>query len=81
MPAGKLVNLAVFDMTFQGKPPVPPLATLTWKDWRGAPVVAFPRRRHAVRGQLTAARVPRRASTRPHAGPARPAVVSAPMPL
>jgi putative methionine-R-sulfoxide reductase with GAF domain len=44
MPPGKLVNLAVFDMAFQGKPPVPPLATLAWKDWRGAPVVAFPRR-------------------------------------
>ena len=43
MPAGKLVNLAVFDMTFQGKPPVPPLATLVWKDWRGAALVSFPR--------------------------------------
>jgi GAF domain len=40
---GKLVNLAVFDMTYQGKPPVPPLATLTWKDWRGVALVAFPR--------------------------------------
>src|ERR1700722_13507628 len=43
MPAGKLVNLAVFDATFQGKPPVPPLATLTWKDWRGVALVTFPR--------------------------------------
>jgi GAF domain-containing protein len=42
--SGKLVNLAVFDLVFKGKPPVPPLATLSWKDWRGAPVVAFPRR-------------------------------------
>jgi hypothetical protein len=41
---GKLVNLAVFDMVFQGRPPVPPLATLTWKDWKGEPVLAFPRR-------------------------------------
>ncbi len=41
--AGKLVNLAVFDVTFQGKPPVPPLATLTWKDWRGVALVSFPR--------------------------------------
>jgi GAF domain len=41
--AGKLVNLAVFDMTYQGKPPVPPMATLTWKDWRGVALVAFPR--------------------------------------
>ena len=43
MPAGKLVNLAVFDVAFQGKPPVPPLATLTWKDWRGVALVSFPR--------------------------------------
>ena len=43
MAAGKLVNLAVFDTTFQGKPPVPPLVTLTWKDWRGVALVAFPR--------------------------------------
>ena len=28
---------------FQGKPPVPPLATLAWKDWRGAALVSFPR--------------------------------------
>jgi hypothetical protein len=42
--AGKLVNLAVFDMVFQGKPPVPPLATLSWKDWKGEPITAFPRR-------------------------------------
>ena len=44
VPPGKLVNLAVFDLVFKGKPPVPPLATLNWKDWKGAPVVAFPRR-------------------------------------
>jgi hypothetical protein len=44
IPAGKLVNLAVFDVAFQGKPSVRPLATLMWKDWRGAPVVEFPRR-------------------------------------
>ena len=41
--AGKLVNLGVFDLTFTGKPPVPPLATLSWKDWRGPPTVSFPR--------------------------------------
>lgn len=41
---GKLVNLAAFDEPFQGRPTVPPIATLTWKDWRGEPVVAFPRR-------------------------------------
>lgn len=42
--AGKLVNLGVFDVAFQGRPPVPPLATVQWKDWRGAPVFTFPRR-------------------------------------
>ncbi len=36
---GKLVNLGVFDVAFQGKPPLPPLATLVWKDWRGDPAV------------------------------------------
>ncbi len=41
---GKLVNLAAFEVAFQGKPPTPPLATLAWKDWRGDPVVGFPRR-------------------------------------
>jgi hypothetical protein len=41
---GKLVNLAAFDVAFQGKPTTLPLATLTWKDWRGAPALAFPRR-------------------------------------
>jgi GAF domain-containing protein len=44
IPPGKLVNLGVFDVAFQGKPPVRPLATLMWKDWRGSPVVEFPRR-------------------------------------
>lgn len=41
---GKLVNLAVFDVEFTGKPPKSPVATLTWKDWKGEPVVGFPRR-------------------------------------
>ncbi len=44
VPPGKLVNLGVFDVAFTGRPPVPPLVTVQWKDWRGAPVVAFPRR-------------------------------------
>lgn len=46
---GKLVNLAVFDLEFTGKPPKPPLATLTWKDWKGEPVVGYPRRGGASR--------------------------------
>ncbi len=41
---GKLVNLAVFDVEFTGKPPGPPVATLAWKDWKGDPVIGYPRR-------------------------------------
>ena len=41
---GKLVNLAVFDVEFTGKPPSPPIATLSWKDWKGEPVIGHPRR-------------------------------------
>jgi hypothetical protein len=44
MPLGKLVNLAVFDAPFQGRPTARPVATLTWKDWQGTSAVAFPRR-------------------------------------
>ncbi len=42
MRPGKLVNLAIFDVPFTGRPPRPPLATLTWKDWRAGAVVEFP---------------------------------------
>jgi hypothetical protein len=41
-PPGQLVRLAVFDVAFEGRPPHPPLGTLAWKDWRGAPVLGFP---------------------------------------
>lgn len=41
---GKLVNLAVFDHEFQGKPKRPPLATLVWKDWKGDAEIRFPSR-------------------------------------
>jgi hypothetical protein len=44
VPAGKLVNLAAVDSPVDAKPATPPIATLAWKDWRGAPVVSFPRR-------------------------------------
>jgi len=46
---GKLVNLGCFDVEFTGKPPRPPLATLTWKDWKGEPVLAYPRRGSGAR--------------------------------
>ena len=41
---GKYVNLAVFDRAFEGRPTVLPLATLSWKDWKGQePSVVYPR--------------------------------------
>ena len=43
--SAKYVNLAVFDQVFEGRPPVPPLVTLSWKDWKGPePVLTYPRR-------------------------------------
>jgi len=36
---GKLVNMAIFDHAFEGRPTRPPLVTLTWKDWRGEPEI------------------------------------------
>jgi hypothetical protein len=43
--AGRLVNLAIFDHRFEGKPERRPLVTLTWKDWRGdEPELRFPAR-------------------------------------
>jgi hypothetical protein len=50
VPAGKLVNLAAVDAPLDAKPAPPPLATLTWKDWRGPPVISFPRRPGARQG-------------------------------
>lgn len=41
-PPGQLVQIAVFDHEFLERPSHPPLGTLTWKDWRGDPVLNFP---------------------------------------
>lgn len=41
---GTFVNIAVFDEIFTGKPTVPPLVVLQWKDWKGDPFVQHPRR-------------------------------------
>ncbi|MFO0547405.1 MAG: hypothetical protein U0271_03400 [Polyangiaceae bacterium] len=42
-PAGKFIQLAVFDHEFAGRPKRPPLATLAFKDWRTSePELAFP---------------------------------------
>jgi hypothetical protein len=61
VPAGKLVNLAVFDKPFEGKATSPPVATLEWKDWRASETVAFPRQ--AV--EYTAPTVPPAAAAAP----------------
>lgn len=46
---GRLVNLAVFDHRFTGKPQRKPIATLTWKDWRGdEPEIRFAGREAAT---------------------------------
>lgn len=43
--SGKLINLAVFDHVFRGKPQRRPIATLAWKDWKSAePDIRFPAR-------------------------------------
>jgi hypothetical protein len=49
--SGKLVNLAVFDHAFQGKPQRRPIVTLTWKDWKGnEPELQYPQRDgHSIR--------------------------------
>jgi GAF domain-containing protein len=38
-PQGKFVQLALFDHVFDAAPERLPLATLAWKDWRGAPSI------------------------------------------
>jgi putative methionine-R-sulfoxide reductase with GAF domain len=76
--AGKLVNLAVFDVVFQGKPRVPPLATLMWKDWRGAAVVTFPRSVPAHGAAPLAAATPIRAQVAPEPPP-QPALAPTPI--
>ena len=56
-PAGKLVQLAVLDGVTKGKPATP-LATLTWKDWRGEALIAWPRHPKPTASQVAAAAPP-----------------------
>jgi GAF domain-containing protein len=84
---GKLVNLAVFDHAFQGRPERRPIVTLTWKDWRGEPEVVFPGRPSSPGASATkssvppqaaissppATAVPSTAKSATHAAPAAPA--------
>jgi hypothetical protein len=76
---GKLVNLAVFDVTFQGRPPVPPLATLAWKDWRGVALVSFPRQPGRAPLTIPIASPPPPPAPAPAPVAAAPAVVLAPL--
>ncbi|WP_394821948.1 GAF domain-containing protein [Pendulispora albinea] len=56
---GKYVNLAVFDRAFEGRPTAAPLATLSWKDWKGQePTVLYPRRTSTRPAALTAPTAP-----------------------
>jgi hypothetical protein len=70
---GQLVNLAIFDVAFTGKPPVPPLVTLSWKDWKGDPTIEFPRSKAASKAP------PRPAAGTPASAPP-PAAAVAPSP-
>jgi len=54
-PRGKFVNLALFDHRWQDRPQRPPIATLQWKDWKGAPEIAFPPQPQAQAATATAA--------------------------
>jgi hypothetical protein len=55
-PPGKYVALAAFDVRFSGRPPKPPLVTLTWKDWHGPePKVAYPAQQRALHGSMAGA--------------------------
>ncbi|MCU0684925.1 MAG: hypothetical protein MUF34_22210 [Polyangiaceae bacterium] len=52
-PPGKYVALAAFDVRFEGRPPKPPLVTLTWKDWHGPePKVAYPAQQQALNASM-----------------------------
>jgi hypothetical protein len=39
---GRYVQIALFDHRFEKRPERGPLATLSWKDWKGEPVIEFP---------------------------------------
>jgi len=81
VPAGKLVNLAAFDRMFEGRPPVLPLATLTWKDWKPEPAIQFPRRTHKKPAPVAAPVAAPAPAPAPVAAPApAPAPVAAPAP-
>ena len=78
---GKLINLAVFDHAFQGKPKRPPLVTLIWKDWKGGePEVRFPSRPGASIPAPSLSPPPRMPSTPAPKSSASPSAAAPPAP-
>jgi hypothetical protein len=70
--AKRYVQIAVFDHMFVKRPVRPPLATLMWKEWRGAPLLSFP-------GFGAPADMPASASLPPRAAPSwMPAATAVP---
>ena len=87
-PAGKFINLAVFDHAWTDRPLRAPLATLQWKDWRGEPELAFPARDRAARpsGAQPVAVEPSQAASAsqpstPAGPPSQPAPALSPQPV
>ena len=83
--AGNLINLAVFDHVFHGKPQRRPIVTLTWKDWKSAePDIRFPL--HDTGGEPPSSR-PNRGAVPPGSYPSAiqppgsPSGVAAPAPV
>lgn len=73
---GSYVQIALFDHKFAKRPERPPLATLSWKDWKGGPVLDFPA--FAEPGAPRARLVPT-PSTRPPGWDAAVSVAPAPI--
>ncbi|MCS6901072.1 MAG: hypothetical protein NZX77_15035 [Polyangiaceae bacterium] len=79
-PPGKFLNLAVFDISFTGRPPRPPLVTLTWKDWRGpTPEITFPQRQRASQRPPSIGTIPHQQVVLPATAPL-PSIPSEPPP-
>jgi hypothetical protein len=79
MRSGKLIRLAVFDHTFQGRPRRQPIATLTWKDWRPDPEIAHPLREGAAKPASTPPEPAKPEPAKPAPNP-QPAKAQAPAP-
>ena len=73
---GKLINLAIFDHVFQGRPERRPLVTLSWKDWKNEP----PELQFPARDGVSVPPPPASAGPTPESsGPKAPSSVPAPV--